>query len=325
MLLLNQEPMLVQLPRVSWTESNNKPHQYLQKWRPSQFSNPGDKWPVRETDINSYTYIFHIGDNNFEEHFVVMKKFTGPIMGMHFMRDNNVIIDATRGLIHFPHPRRQVKNAAIQTSAKPQPVLIHDRTTVPPMTKKTITAFVDHPSERHTTGPVKPVRKFTEAVSLLMSQPISTIINKNTAVRITNTTKPPYPIKKNTQISEISVVTPEQFNFVKLVDTEFLSMIPETDRDLTTYLSGFLIANKPEQQNNTFSFPTPKNPGKAEDHTPTQTRILKKLHELQEKEKLTPKDDVGSRMKLQKQFDWTDILLTETEKHAAEKIFSRVA
>ena len=44
------------------------------------------------------------------------------------------------------------------------------------MTTKTIRAFIDHPSEWHTTGTLKPVEKFTEAASLLLSHSISTII-----------------------------------------------------------------------------------------------------------------------------------------------------
>ena len=38
---------------------------------------------------------------------------------------------------------------------------------------------------------------------------------QKTAVRITNTTKSPYLIKKNTQIAEFSVVTPEQSKFIR--------------------------------------------------------------------------------------------------------------
>ena len=168
------------------------------------------------------------------------------------------------------------------------------------MTTKTITAFVDHPSEWHTTGTVTPVGKFTEAASLLISHSISTIIDKKTAVRITNTTESSYLIKKNTQIAEFSVVTPEQSKFIRQVDTATLSMIPEGDPHLTTYLSELLRTNKSEQQSYTFLVPTPKNPGKTEDYTPIQTRILKKLRELQEKVKLNPKDDVESRMKSSK-------------------------
>ena len=236
------------------------------------------------------------------------------------MRHNSVVIDNTHGLIHFPHLTMQAKKAAIETTAKPQPVLIQDNTTVPPMKTKTITAFVDHPSEWQTTGTATPVGKFTEAASLLISHSISTIIDKKTAVRITNTTELPYSIKKNTQIAEVSVVNPEQSKFIRPVDTAILSMIPEGDPDLTTYLNELLRTSKPEQQSNTFWFPTPKNPGRTEDHTPIQTRILKELRELQEKQKLNPKEDVESRMKFLKRFDWTDRLLTETEKPAVENI-----
>ena len=62
-----------------------------------------------------------------------------------------------------------------------------------------------------------------------------------------------------------------------------LSMIPQGDPDLTAYLSEFLRTNTPEKLNNTFWFPTPEKPGKPEDQTPIQPRILKELIELNEK------------------------------------------
>ena len=68
------------------------------------------------------------------------------------MRHNSVATDITHGLIHFPHLKRQVKNAVTEATAKPQPVLAHDGTTIPPMTTKTIRALVNHPLEWHTTG-----------------------------------------------------------------------------------------------------------------------------------------------------------------------------
>ena len=76
-----------------------------------------------------------------------MKNSTGPIIGLRFMKHNSVVIDTTHGLVHFPHFTMQVKSASSQASAKPQPVLIHDNATIPQMTTKTITAFVDHSSK----------------------------------------------------------------------------------------------------------------------------------------------------------------------------------
>ena len=116
------------------------------------------------------------------------------------------------------------------------------------------------------------------------------------------------------------MVTPEQSKHIKPVDVAILSMIPEGDPDLTAYLNELLRTNKPEQQDSTFWFPTPENPGKPEDHTPIQTRILKELNELKDKEKLNPQESTESRTINLKRFDWTDTLLTETEKQAIEHI-----
>ena len=273
-----------------------------------------------EKPLSTATLKFEIGDNSFAEHFVVMKKITGPIIGLHFMRNNSVVIDTTHGLIHFPHLTMHVKTASSETTTKPQPVITDEALTIPPTTTKTITAFIDHPSKWNTTGTVTPLEKFTETASLLISHSMSTIIDKRIAVRVTNTTESPYLIKKHTQVAEFSVVTPEQSKHIKPVDMAILSMIPQDDPDLTTYLNELLRTNKPDQQDNTFWFPTPENPGKAEDHTPIQTRILNELNELKDKEKLNPQENAESRNKFLKRFDWTDTLLIETEKQATEDI-----
>ena len=273
-----------------------------------------------EKPLSTATLKFEIGDNSFAEHFVVMKKLTGPIIGLYFMRNNSVVIDTTHGLIHFPHLTMQVKTASSETTTKPQPVITDEALTIPLTTKKTITAFIDHPSKWNTTGTVTPLEKFTETASLLISHSMSTIIDKRIAVRVTNTTESPYLIKKHTQIAEFSVVTPEQSKHIKPVDMAILSMIPQDDPDLTAYLRELLRTSKPEQQDNTFWFPTPENPGKPEDLTPIQTRILNELNELKDKEKLNQQESTESRNKFLKRFDWTDALLTETEKQAIEDI-----
>ena len=165
-----------------------------------------------------------------------------------------------------------------------------------------------------------PLEQFTETASLLISASMFTIIDKRIAVRVTNTTESQYLIKKHTQIADFSVVTPRQSKHIKPVDMAVLSMIPQGDPDLTAYLNDFLRMNKPEQQDNTSWFPTPENPGKPEDHTPIQTKIHKELNELKDKEKPNPQQGKESRNKFLKRFDWTNTLLTETEKQAVGDI-----
>ena len=189
----------------------------------------------------------------------------------------------------------QAKTASTETTTKPQPVITDEALTIPPTTTKTITAFIDHPSKWNITGIVTPLAKFTETASVVISQSMSTIIDKRIAVRITNTTESPYLIEKHTLTAEISVVTPELSKHNKSVDMANLSMIPQGSPDLSAYLNELLRTFKPEQQNKTFWFPSPENPGKPEDHTPIQTRTLKKLNELKDKEKLNPKESRESR------------------------------
>ena len=112
-----------------------------------------------EKPLSTATLKFEIGDNSFAEHFVVMKKLTGPIIGLHFMRNNSVVNDTTHGLIHFPHLTMQVKTASSETTTKPQPVINDESLTIPPTTTKTITAFIDLPSKWDTTGTVTPLEK----------------------------------------------------------------------------------------------------------------------------------------------------------------------
>ena len=238
-----------------------------------------------EKPLATAIFKFAIGDKTFAEHFVVMSKSTGPLIGLHFVRNNSVFLDTTHGLIHFPHLTTQVKTASSETPTKPHPVINDDALTIPPTTTKTITAFVDHPSKRNTTGTVTPLENFTETANLLISHSMSTINAKRIAVRVNNTTESPYLIKKHTQIAEFSVVTPELSKHIKPVDMTILSMIPQSDLDLTAHLNERLRSNKPEQQNNTFCFPTTENTGTPEDHTPIETRILKELNEPKDKEK----------------------------------------
>ena len=271
-----------------------------------------------EKPLPTATLKIEIGDNTFVEHFIVLKKLTVPLFGLHFMRNSSVVIDTIHGLIHFPHLTMQVKTASSETTTKPQPAITDDALTIPPTTTKTISAFVDHPSKWNTTGTVTPLEKFTGTAILLISRSMSTIINKRIAVKLTNTTETPYLKKKHSQIAEFSVVTPEQSKHIKPVDMAILSMIPQGDPDVTAYLNELLRTNEPEQQNNTFWFPAAENPGKPEDHTPIQIRIFKELNELKDMEKFNAQESTESRIKFLKQIDGTDTLLTETEKQAVE-------
>ena len=94
-----------------------------------------------EKPLATITLKFENGDNIFAEHFIVMKKLTPPIIGLHFMRTEKVVIDRTHDLIHFPHLTMQVKAASNEPNSKSQPVLTNDALTKPPRTTKNNHSF----------------------------------------------------------------------------------------------------------------------------------------------------------------------------------------
>ena len=89
-----------------------------------------------EEPLTTATFEFEIGDKISAEHFFVMKKLTGPILSLHFMRNNSVFNDKTHGLILFPHLTMQVKTASSETTAKPQPVSSDRALAIPPRQQK---------------------------------------------------------------------------------------------------------------------------------------------------------------------------------------------
>ena len=188
-----------------------------------------------EEPTTTATLKFDIGDHIFAEHFVVLQNLTGPIIGLHFMKHNSVVIDTTHGLIHFPHLTMQIKSALSQTSAKPPAVFIHDNVKIPQMTTKTITAFVDQVSEWNTTGTVKPVEKITETASLILSHSMSIITGRKIVVRVTNTRESPYTINKNTQIAEFSAdKTRSQKKSIKMTRMKLLRLQPKFSTENST-------------------------------------------------------------------------------------------
>ena len=72
-----------------------------------------------EKRLATVALTFDIGNITSDEHSVTMKNLTQPIIELHFMRHNSVVIDTTLGLIHFPHSKMQAKSVATEWSTQP--------------------------------------------------------------------------------------------------------------------------------------------------------------------------------------------------------------
>ena len=107
----------VQMPGMIWAQKiTESPKEVSQNWRHSQFSKKVANGQLQKP-VATTTLKFEIRDKKIAERYVVMNKLPGPMIGLHFMRNNSVVIDTIHGLIHFPHLTMQVKTAPNETTA----------------------------------------------------------------------------------------------------------------------------------------------------------------------------------------------------------------
>ena len=74
-----------------------------------------------EKPLETATLIFENGDDICSDHSVLLKKLSGPFIGLHFMTNNSVAIDKTHGLKSFSHFTMQIKTASNEKPKKPWP------------------------------------------------------------------------------------------------------------------------------------------------------------------------------------------------------------
>ena len=124
---------------------------------------------------------FHVRENVFFfRKFVVLKKVTVSIIGLHFIRHNSPYIDTAHGVNHFLQLYMQVKTATSESGGKPEAAFIDGKLTIPPIKTNTITIFVDPASDIRIVynGLCNPIDKLTETSTLLISYSESTKIDK---------------------------------------------------------------------------------------------------------------------------------------------------
>ena len=121
-------------------------------------------------------------------------------------------------------------------------------------------------------------------------------------------------------MADFLVLTPKQFKHNKQVDPSTLTFMMYQHMENTDLCLNQLMKNQPSDEQETYWFPTPEQPGDPETNTPTQQRIYNEFMELKHFEHMNPNDNEESRTKFLKHFDWTDTTLSPIEKQPIEDI-----
>ena len=180
--------------------------------------------------------------------------------------------------------------------------------TIPAHSTRIIYASIPVSTDHSITGTNQPLPQFNECSKLMIAPAITTARDKKVAIKIANTTDFPYTIPADTKVAELQILKPEETKrSVRL--TAALNLLAEHD-DVVTYINAHMQVEQPEDNEEKFWFPFPKNLGNEQEHSPIQKKILKKIRQLVELEKLNPTENAESRNKFLSMFKRTDSLIT---------------
>ena len=171
------------------------------------------------------------------------------------------------------------------------------------------------------TGILQPSNNISDDGDFAFCAALVTLTNGQVSIHLNNFTDSPYTLKRSTQVAKFTVLTLEQMKYVKPIDPvttwHLLQAKPEND---AYYASSLIKSTKPEDIKENYWFPTPRDPGDPQHHTPVQKRILSELINLQELEKLSPQDDHESRPQFLSNFDRADSMLRTAEISRIEEL-----
>ena len=293
------------------------PNNLLQESEPPPF-----KLQVANGDIETPIQVqFEIGDWTFKETFIVASKINGPILGLTFLKTNSAILDASQGLLHFPHLTYAINPVSEEQPTKPHKVTILNQTILAPDQCITIEALVIIRAIADTTGVIHPLPTYSEDKPIVIASSLSTVHEMKIPIRITNTSPTPFTIKKNTVEAEFHITTPNEAKNIKPISIAALKILTEDDSEQALeYVNELLKTTEKPETTQQFWFPTPDNPEDPSTHTTVQRRILREIEELEEIQKLDPTISPQSRQKFLENFKWDDSQLNTQDRADIENI-----
>ena len=234
-----------------------------------------------ETPKSTVELKFEVGDIKFHEIFIVMEKLTSSLIGLSFLQRNNTILDMRQGVLNFSFFSMQLKTADHKYANVMEPICIREEVTIPPNDRHWVLMASQLYEDTSVTGILQPSNNITDDGDIVFCAALVTLTNGQVSIHLNTFTDSPYTLPRGTQVANFTVLTPEQMKHVKPLDPvttwHLLQAYPE---NVGYYASSLIKSTKPEDDKENYWFPTPKDPGDPQHHTPIQKRILSELINL---------------------------------------------
>ena len=244
------------------------PHTIINEGPPPEFqivvANGQLEAPIATVELQ-----FEVGDITFRENFIVMTNLTSPLIGLLFLQRNSTILDMRQGILNFPFFSMQLKNEDRTYPNVIEPIINPVDTILQQRQRTTIWVKSEIYTENEATGIIQTSPLLENDEDLLICPAISSTQNNRHMVQISNFLDRPYTLKKGTHIANFSILTPEQTKHIRPVNpTSVRHLLDNNHDDAIHYINSLLKTSKTDEVNETYWFPTPKNPGNEKEYTP---------------------------------------------------------
>ena len=185
----------------------------------------------------------------------------------------------------------------------------------------TIEAGINLRTITNTTGILHPTEQYSGDHQLVVASSLQTVTNSKIEIRATNNSPSPSTLKKNANVAEITILSPQEAKQLHPLNSAALKVLAEDNpKQALEYVNELLKSSEKPQTAQNFWFPTPDNPGDPSTHTPIQSRILREIEELENDQKLNPHNSSEDRATFLTNFKWTDSQLSDEDKNDIEEI-----
>ena len=212
---------------------------------------------------------FEVADFQFQENFIVMKTLPNPLIGLCFLKKHNALSDIRQGIITFPYLSMQLRPEHTTNTRAATPRLTETTYTLQPGKTLAISNKIPHLIDHNATGFVTPSSHMEEHESIFVTYSLSTVNNNAMGYQVINFSDMPYNLPVDTHMADFSVLTPEQIKHIKPVDRSTLTfMMHQHTENTDLFLNQLMKTNPPSDEQETYLFPIPEQPGDPQTYTP---------------------------------------------------------
>ena len=249
-----------------------------------------------ECPIGTVLLEFEVADFQFQESFIVIKTLPNPLIGLCFLQRNNALFDIRQGITTFPYLSMQLRPEHTTNTCVATPLLTRSTYTIQPGEPLAISSKMTHLIDHNATRIMTPSSHMEEHESIFITSSLSTVNNNAVGYRVINFSDMPYTLPVDTHMADFRVPTSEQIKHIKLVDPSTLTFMMHQHMENTDlYLNQLMKTNQSSDEQETYCFPTPEEPGDPTTYTPIQQRIFDELTELKQLEQLNRNDNEESK------------------------------